>query len=276
MLSSRERRPATAGNNNRNSAHCQQNSARSRPQTSLRLTSSCQKTAQQLNDPLVVNRKYDKLPKNDRTDNLPPTLPANNERYPTIRPYTNLEPKPKRPLSCPIAYLNSNLNPSWEDNPSYKPRLDAKTKKLASQHFIEKNYEHMREYRNEFRDKTPRSLYKALVTDKAFCSTMRELKKKECSVKNGTSSYNIQSIMHHAGNTAYDRDPRMTYDPFMNTLNTSRDNREDKVNMLFVPSTRNMSHTKTFNRGYRHDSEFKNFSDLNGHLIRNKGTMLDR
>ena len=278
MLSSRERRPTTAGNNNRNSARSQlSNSARARPRTSER-SYTCTKTTAQLNDPLLVNRKFDIMArgKSGGNDALPPTLNMNNERYPTIHPRENLEARMSRPLSCPEEFVTSNLNPSWEENPNYRPQVNNHTKILASQHFIEKNYEYMHEYRPEYRNKTPRSLHQALVHDKSFCSTMKELKKKECSVRNGTSSHHIQTILQHPGNTHHDHESHTRHDPYMASTNTSREHREDKMNRLFMPSTRNMSHVKTFNRGYKHDKEFKNFSEFNGHLIRNKGTMLER
>lgn len=134
----------------------------------------------------------------------------------------------------------------------------------------------MREYRPKYRDKTPRGLRSELVNDTAFCSTMRELKKKECSIKNGTSSYVMQTSLHHKGNDRNNRDTGTRYDPYLTSVQTSREHREAKMMRLFQPSTRAMSHDKTFNRGYAHDSEFKNFSAFNGHLLRNKGSMLER
>jgi hypothetical protein len=271
MLSSRERRPGTAGNNNRNVAR---SSARLR-NNSTRPTSSCQKTSEQLNDPLIVNRKYDNQPRNSG-NSFQPTINPHNERYPTIAPNDNLLSKAKRPLTCPKAFIHSNLHPSWEESPAYLPHVNESLKTSASQHFIENNYEYMQEYRQEYRDKTPRSLLRQLGSDTAFCSTMRELKKKECSVKNGTSSYHLRTALNHPGNDHNNREGGPRYDPYMSSTHTSREMHEKKMTRLFMPATKKMAHDKTFNRGYQHDSEFKNFSAFNGHLLRNKGSMLDR
>lgn len=273
MLSSRERRPGTAGNSNRNQLLLSARSnSRSRPKSS-----SCQKTFEQLNDPLFVNQKYGSEFKHEGPK-FPPTINPNHDRYPTILPNDNLVCRPKRPLTCPAAFIHANLNPSWEESPNYQPIIDGRTRTLASQHFIEDNYEYMREYRPEYRGKSPRGLRTEMVNDKAFCSTMRELKKKECSVKNGTSSLLLRTSLHHKDNDRNNREaqPGSTFDPYWTSIQTSREHRLDKMTRLFMPATREMAHDKTFNRGYQHDSEFKNFSEFNGHLIRNKGTMLER
>jgi hypothetical protein len=292
MLSSRERRPSTAGNSNRNQVSSRQASSRqasSRPISSSRPASSrqaarpvitrqestCRKSHEQLNDPILVNLKYscDLRPVNK---GYPPTIDPNHERYPTVCPNDNLKTRPRRPLTCPQAFVHANMNPTWEENPQYRPRVDGQMRREVSQHFIENNYEYMGEYRPEYRDKTPRAIRDEMVKDLAFCSTMRELKKKECSVKNGTSSHLIRSTIRHRGHDHNNRDTGTNFDPFIQSLHSSREQRVDKMTRLFMPQTKEMSHDKTFNRGYRHDSEFKNFSAFNGHLIRNKGTMLER
>lgn len=267
MLSSRERRPATAGNSNRN----QMLSGRS----SGRPKSSCKKSHEQLNDPILVNPKYNCTLKPE-PNRYPPTIPPNHERYPTITGTDNLVQRQKRPMTCPESFIHANLNPTWEENPEYLPRVGDKMRKQVSQNFIEHNYEYMSEYRPEYRDLTPRAIREKMMSDFAFCSTMRELKKKECSVRNGTSSFLLRSTLRHRGNDHNNRDSGTRFDPYVPSLHTSREQRVDKMNRLFMPSTEIMSHNKTFNRGYQHDKEFKNFSAFNGHLLRNKGSMLER
>lgn len=267
MLSSRERRPATAGNSNRS----QMLSARS----SVRPKSSCKKSYEQLNDPILVNPKYNDTLRPELY-RYPPTIPPNHERYPTITGTDNLVQRQKRPLTCPESFIHANLNPSWEENPSYLPRVGDGMRKQLSQNFIEQNYEYMSEYRPEYRNITPRAIRDKMISDVAFCSTMRELKKKEYSVKNGTSSFLLRSTLRQRGHDHNNCDTGTGFDPFVPSLHTSREERVNKMNKLFMPSTEKMSLDKTFNRGYQHDKEFKNFSAFNGHLLRNKGSMLDR
>ena len=276
-MSARERRPGTGGASNLMSARSQQSgrNCSSRP-----ATTSHKNTHQQLNDPLVVNRKYAAYQIPQGKNKFPPTLNPNHERYPTVHPNANDNLKSKsvktRPLTCPEAFIHANLNPTWEENPTYLPYVSRRTRTIAAQNFIEQNFEHMREYRPEYRDKTPRQLRKDLVSDKAFCSSMKELKRKECAIKKGTSSYHLRTVLRHPGNEHNSGNFGTKFDPFMTSINTSRESREDKINRMMMPSTHDMSQVKTYNRGYQHDSEFKNFSAFNGHLIKNMGTMLNR
>jgi hypothetical protein len=241
--------------------------------TTRTYSSNNQKTDEQLNDPLIVNRRINQV--NTRVvSEFPPMLNPNNHRYPTIQIGNELDyGRPKRPLTCPESFIYSNMNPSWVEDPHYIPQVDMKQRMIASQTFIENNYEYMHEYRPKYVGKSPRSLRSEMVSDIEFCSTMKELKKKERSVKNGTSSYLVRSCLNF--NKA-DRRAEIKFDPYIPSMNTSREQREEKIKKLFVPKTVEAAKTKNFNRGYEHHPDFKNFSAYNGHLLKNKGSMLDR
>lgn len=283
-MSARERRPGTTGSSNRPPSQSPSLSllskSSSRPATSSARSNqtreakfSCRKSHSELNDPLVVNKTYCHEDFRSNGHRYPPMLKPNHDRFPTV-PREKLDlKKSNRPLSCPKEFIDRNLNPSWEENPQYIPHVGLDLKASASQHFIENNFEYMSEFRPEYRNKSPRSLRNEIVNSAAFCSTMRELKRKEHSVKNGTSSYYVRKSLSYKGNES---DNNETIDPFIMTKNTSRESRQDKMNKLLLPHTREMSLSKTFNRGYQHDPEFKNFSAFNGHLLKNKGSMLER
>jgi hypothetical protein len=221
-------------------------------------------TIKNLNEPLIVNRKY--------CGNSDPITPRNiammlpKSRFPTV--YAGPETPPKRRvLTCPEKWLEEQI----QVKPPMRDTLENRTQ--VAQEFIDQNLDRMQEYRFEYTDKSPRTLQEMLVTTKGFGNLMNELQKKERARKIGTSSYQINSSLDERGANSVREIP---WDPNISTLSTSRSKREIQVNRLFAPTVALHATEKKFNRGYSHAPEYGNFSSYQSCLVKNQGTMLSR
>jgi hypothetical protein len=228
----------------------------SRPQTPSTITN--------LNEPLIVNRKYCGNHDPITPRNVTPMLPKS--RFPTV--YAGPETPPKRKvLTCPEGWIEEQLRVK----PPIRDSMENRTK--IAQEFIDHNLDRMQEYRFEYTNKSPRTLQEMLVNTKGFGSLMNELQHKERARKIGTSSHQINSSLDERGAKSV-RD--VSWDPNITTLSTSRSKREIQVNRLFAPTVALHATEKKFNRGYCHAPEYGNFSSYQGCLVKNQGAMLSR
>lgn len=222
-------------------------------------------TIKNLNEPLIVNRKYCANDDPITPRNVPTMLPPS--RYPTV--YSGPETPPKKKvLSCPEGWIEEQkrVRPPLPNSPEIRNKI--------AHDFIENNHDRMHEYRFEFTNKSPRSIHTMLVNTKEFGTIMNELTHKERSRKIGTSSYQVTKCLdERSAKPVHDIS---SWDPNIPSLSTSRSKRELQINRLFAPTVSLHATEKRFNRGYCHAPEYGNFSSYQGCLIKNQGTMLSR
>jgi hypothetical protein len=240
-------------------------SCRSRPPSGRsNLTTPTTHEIKYINEPLHVNRKYCGNDDPITPRNMKPMLPPS--RFPTVYAGPELQIKKKK-LSCPEGWVEEQLRVQT-------PLMNTpKTRSLIAQEFVEKNLNHMKDYRYEYSDKSPRTIQTMLSDSKSFGTLMNELNHKERARKLGTSSHQINSSLNEYGARSVHE---LSWDPNIPSLTTSRSKREIQVNRLFAPTVTLHATEKTFNRGDSHAPDYKNFSSYQSCLIKNKGTMLSR
>lgn len=224
------------------------------------------KVAADLNEPLIVNRGYcgtDELLIAERNGTLLPP-----SKFPTVPPPS---PQNRKVLSCPTTWVDEASNP-------IKPPSKSLTKddkfKMSTQ-FIENNLGRMQEYRTEYLGKSPSAVRELIMdtdTDQ-FLPLWNELQHKQRARKKGTSSFQLRRCLEDDHLTSI---REFQYDPYIQRLPSSREDRGRRMQTLFAPETHLHATEKPHNRGYRHAPEYGNFSNFKGHLIKNQGTMLDR
>lgn len=232
-------------------------------------------TPRLLNEPLYVNRMHclndddnDEPFKTSastlRTTTATTILPPS--RFPTL--CDDFEtPRRNRPLSCPESWVEKEKRPPTPLDTS----IDGKNR--IAQEFIEKNYHRMQEYGHQYDKKTPRTLQKMIVEAKEFGPLINELRHKERARKFGTSSYQVKSCLdEHRAKPVYD----IPSDPSIATLSTSRSQREMQISRLFAPTVALNASEKRYSRGFQHAPDYGNFSNFQGYLLQNQGTMLNR
>jgi hypothetical protein len=279
MHSARERRPGSARSN-----YTQFNNVDStkRPTSAVPLTTATTTSSRAMSplmrnitsekfrnitDPLYVNRHqsrdiFDTL---QSTHKMVTTVLAPS-RHPTVLPneQENLN-RYKRPPICPQKWIDDN------DQPEFKCDGSHEEKKKITRQFIEKNVQYMGEYKYEFRNKSPQEIYDVIMSSPSFNSTMLDLKMKERVIRSGTSSKHLKSLFSDNSKVSLHQ-PK--FDPFIQSLQTPRDLRKQKMESLFAPAMENR--TSDFGRGKSHVVEYGNFSNFNGYLNKNSSTMLNR
>jgi hypothetical protein len=217
-----------------------------------------------INEPLHVNRKYCGNDDPITPRNMKPMLPPS--RFPTVYAGPDIQIKKKK-LSCPEGWIENQRR-------TETPLLNTpKTRNRLAQEFIDNNLDHIQGYRQEYRDQSPRTIQTILSNSKSFGTVMNELQTKERVRKLGTSSQQINSSFNEHGARSVHE---LSWDPNISSLTTSRSKRENQVQRLFSSTISLHATEKTFNRGYSHAPEYKNFSSYQSCLIKNKGTMLSR
>eukprot|EP00602_Paraphysomonas_sp_CaronLab_P000736 CAMPEP_0185028864 /NCGR_PEP_ID=MMETSP1103-20130426/14928_1 /TAXON_ID=36769 /ORGANISM="Paraphysomonas bandaiensis, Strain Caron Lab Isolate" /LENGTH=143 /DNA_ID=CAMNT_0027563427 /DNA_START=417 /DNA_END=848 /DNA_ORIENTATION=- len=142
-----------------------------------------------------------------------------------------------------------------------------------TQKFIEKHAGRMHEFRYEYTNKSPRTIRDSIVKSPHYNKLMDELQHKERVLTKGTSSYNMRQCL---SNDRQKSVRELQFDPHINSLNTSRNDRDEKMRRLFAAETKLHATDKRHSRGYMHVPDYGNFSNYNGYLVKNRGTMLSR
>lgn len=279
-MSARERRPASSGRNNLNS--CSNNSTprtirssstqpfSSRPSTSRHTRSSDEQHVKLLNDPLYVNRQYYASKVFDDDDDgvrIKPVLPPS--RHPLIPRDSSTPRLYKKPSICPDGWVARNQQPSWLETADFRTLLDEDEKSKIARKFIERNRYNLVEFDHSYRGKSCGEVCEIMTSHPNFLHLMRQYTSKERKLRLGTSSRQIRSVLSHEHLQPVHLPAE---DPFMITINTTREARDEKISRLFRPTLQRQKSEHI--RGYAHAPEYGNFSNLCGVL--KKGSSLNR
>lgn len=248
-----ERRPAT-GRTNRSEAERLDppNSAQDRERRA------------KWNDPLMFHRPFSpKDPFFPEIQSLPPILPASV--YPTV-PEVDLPPRRKKQI-CPDGWVEKLQQPETFDRSGMRGFFDDEEKVQHCRAFLQRNQSQLWKYDHNFIKKTPRTICKSITDDSNYISIMVKLHAKEKTMKLGASTSVKQCLEHPDGS----RDVAHK-DPFMASLTTAREQRENRRVALLSGGFADASNR----RGYSHTPEYGNFSRYNGVIKNNEAAVLKR
>ncbi len=276
MLSSRERRPSTGRTNlSNNNLEFIRPQSSSRPNTAnlnSAKTSSQNETPQINGDPLQLHRPYtpEFRPPPDRRHFLP------NPYEKTVN-FPKTEKRYKKPSICPDGWVEKLQEPTWFEKADFKTMLDTDKKREFARKFIERNQDRMWKYNYEFKNKTPQEVCEMLIQDQGFVMTMMIYEKRERTLDFGTSSINVYGCLDEK-KLSIPKSKRCYEDPYIMTITTSRNDRQEKMNNLLKQSNNSSFNgdIPNFKRGYAHTVEIGNFSRYNGVLKTNSQSILNR
>lgn len=200
--------------------------------------------------------------------------PFDRSRFPTVMPPEDFtKPKLRRPISCPQDIVDNNAVQNWIEVPDMilNP-LDSSEKEASTHKIILRNRGRLWKLNREFKDQTPAEISAKIesLEDRKFIPLMRSMHSKE-RVLNLSSSEKVKQCLYE-DNMQPVRAPN--FDPFIMTMNTSRETRQDRMERLMSPSSSFV--IKTNCRGYNHLPEFGTFCNFKGILNANQAAMLNR
>lgn len=204
----------------------------------------------------------------------PHESPFDRSRFPTvITPEDFTKPKLRRPISCPQEIIDNNAVQNWIEVPDMllEP-LEASEKERSTHKIVLRNRSRLWKLNRDFRDQTPSEVTAKIesLEDRKFIPLMRSMHSKE-RVLNLSSSEKIKQCLNE-DNMQPVREPN--FDPFIMTMNTSRESRHDRIERLMSPSSSFL--IKTNCRGYNHLPEFGTFCNYKGILNANQAAMVNR
>lgn len=255
MKSARDRRPAT-GRTNRTESF----SDNRRPTTSTEKDRKAK-----WNDPLMFHRPFSpRDPFLPEVQALPPILPPSI--YPTVPP-PDTPKQHKRPSICPKGWEENLQKPDLFDRSNMKGFFSDEEKVHYCREFIERNRTQLWKYDHTYAKKTPRTLCQSIVDDPNYINIMVRNHSKEKIMKLNSSNLARKCLTH------VDNDRDRTYnDPFMASLSTAREIRDQKRLTLINGAYADSNHR----RGFAHAPEYGNFSRYNGVLKNNSATVIKR
>jgi hypothetical protein len=184
-----------------------------------------------------------------------------------------------RPLVCPQRWLESQQERDWVQNKDVviQPNdLPIQEKVEMTNKLIIRNRHRLWKLHPEYIGKqSPAEVAQSLhnMETHKFVPIMRTLHHRERLMNLGSSEQIARAAFADESHRVPVRQPD-TFDPFIMSVNTSRQSRNDKMERMLLPATMNAD--GTFRRGYKHTYEYGNLSNFNGILNRNKEAMLDR
>eukprot|EP01039_Chlorochromonas_danica_P009065 gene9065-10004_t len=271
-----KRRPATSGGLLSN-GH-----SHSQPHQQGRDALRDAETRRRINDPLTVYRPFSPNALHEGRESLfPPMLPKSID--PTVPP-VSARKKPLRPPSCPPQWIQQSTQPEAFHASSSQFHFADEEKRNISREFVSRNRDRMWKYDLKYMKKTPRTICEEMVQDPNFLGVMTKYRQKEQFIKLSSSEQALKCL-------SFDEDkspsvpvhtsplkktiPYIGYnDPFMSSLTTAREVRDERVKNLFSPAVEHRE--AKFNRGFAHEPEYGTFSKFNAILKTNKGALLNR
>lgn len=257
-----ERRPATSGG------------LSARPQLLPERQWSARATAirERINDQLNVHRPFSPNNIADYRNQLfPPMLPPGD---PTIPPLSPRKVSRKPPI-CPSDWVQKSSQPEAFDRSSMQP-MPSPEKQSAVEDFVSRNAGHLWKYDLAYMKKTPRTVCNELVEDPNFHGRMTKLHQKERNLRLSSSDSISKCLLFPKDSgfmhtcTLRKSLPQIGHnDPFMQSISTGREVREDRQRRLFAPA---IEHRETrHTRGFKHAPEYGTFSNYNAVLKAHHG-----
>lgn len=230
---------------------------------------------EELNNPLEVFRPYSPE-HNKSTAHLerPPILPkSRHSTVPDMDPTLGVKTKRKKNI-CPEGFEDANVAPSWfETIDQGSALLDHETKVEFCREFIEKNRDRMWKFDLAFLYKGPLEVADMLTDNPGLLTRMQKFNFKE-------RALNLSGSHQFAAAFGDDhlkmRPSREVRDPYIHTLNTSREKKAYQMTNLMTGPGAMKQWGDSNCRGFKHTVEIGNFSDFTGLLNLNKEAMLDR
>lgn len=225
------------------------------------------RSRQYLNDTLRITQPLSpKDPYFKDPEVVPPILPKSI--FPTVPEYEEVE-KRKRPLTCPTKWIEQSQKPDLFDKSSMMTNIDDDTKQKICRSFIERNRNQLWKYNTDYLKKTPRTIYKDIITDTHFIGIMTKIHTKERFLTLGSSEGLRKSLIITSDEGLKSN---RNFDPYSASLTTTRMERDRKYQEL---SMHGMI-VKDFRRGYDHAPEYGNFSKYNSVLKTNQSSIIKR
>lgn len=231
-----------------------------------------------------------------------------------------------RPLVCPEDWLAKSQQPDLYEK-SYFANPNEISKSARTSHvrsFIERNREELWKYNMKYKDETPRTICKEIVSHPNYVEMMTNFYEKERKLKLSSSkgTRNCLNFDNKTEDPVYlsslpppycsinsidvieDKEKNnskrimkkskvnnvaINADPFMASISTSRNNRENRIQTLLAVS-RSREQEKygakmepqegyyigKYARGFNHAHEYGTFSNFNAILKKNKATIINR
>lgn len=190
-------------------------------------------------------------------------------QFPTLPQFENLSPL-ARPLTCTQEWIRKNQERDWYETADQTLIVHPEEKFKVTKDFVERNRDRLWKFDVDFLKKTPRRVCTDIVEDPFFISKIERYHVREKIINLSTSEKTAKCMKD--SHLKFTQKPLQ--DPYLGSVETSRDARRTKIEKLLLPSAQ--QYQRTFNRGYVHDVEFKNFSGYNTVLKNNKGAILKR
>lgn len=200
---------------------------------------------------------------------LPPILPRS--RYPTIPPIIEEVKHYPKKLCCPDNWIDKIRMQSWLEQADVSTNFDFDSKEAFTRDFVQRNQHQLWKYDLQYMKMSPQQVCDHLLSNTAgFLSLMRGYQFKERALQLSSSDNMSNTLTSTKMLTLTHREPN--YDPFILSLKTSREEREQKMtktlaNNIFIKDNR---------RGYKHAPEYGNFSNFCSILKTNEGATLQR
>jgi hypothetical protein len=263
MNSARERKPLT-GRSNFSTARDSVPASSARSGISL---DSARK--RELNDPLYVHKPYTPEIKYVSVVERRPALPKS--RYPLIPP-DDTPPRRRRPSICPEDFIKKNTELNWFEAADFRSLLDLENKRQFARGFIERNAARMWIYDRKYLNKDHNDICEEMIQSPHFMMDMVCFHRQEKALAIGMNSDKVYAAMDERKlHVPKSKEP--CSDPFGRSLTTSRDDREAKMRTLLMPASQ-QSLQSIYRRGYKHSSDFGNFSTWNG-VLKSQGLLKD-
>ena len=230
---------------------------------------------EELNNPLEVFRPYS--PEFSRpTAHLerPPILPKSRHKVlPPDDPQVGRSVIRRKNI-CPPGFIEANLAPQWfETIDQGSALLDHETKVKFCRDFIDKNRDSMWKYDIKFMGKNPLEVADMLTDNPGLLSRMKKYDFKERVFRLSSSDQFAKATNDDNLQVKPSRDIK---DPYIPSLNTSRDRKAYKMTELMTKNGSMKPWGSANCRGFEHTVEIGNFSKYTGLLNLNKESMLNR
>lgn len=214
-----------------------------------------------LNDPLEVFHPFSPEVKSEHCSRWnPPILPKHPD--PTVPEFEPpKERKGRNNLSCPKEYIKNLQKRTLLEEAVFSNQIDDNTKHEICSEFIERNKDRLWKFSHDYQNKTPRTIYRNIMSDDNFVAKMTYNISQENVLKLKDSDKTAKVLNNPLPSRG------LVTDPFLYSLNTSRDERRQKVEKLLAPAMK--QHGTEHFRGFQHAPEYGNFSRFNGDLKRN-------
>jgi hypothetical protein len=223
-----------------------------------------------LNDPVYVFRPYSPDARiMDAHKVRPPILSkAGDSLFP---PHSERHPERRSRKTCPDEWESKLQAPNFFETADFKTLLDDKVKEQFCRDFIERNKNRLWKFDLKYLSQTPRTVCTDIAENHEFIGVMRKYFLKEQTL-NLAASENIKKCLK---NDHFNSIGEIRSDDFLQSLSTSRQDRDARMRTMLTPSAHHQLDTN-HKRGFNHTAEYGNFTKLSAILLANKGATLNR